>query len=224
MSHIRKQSIGYHVVLALVLCPSGLRAQLPLHALDASFGASSNTSRFSLTGLHRVSVVHGSAWVGVGLRATAYAAKTAEFTNRGTVQGVLTATTPIAATVYGLNLMLEGDLQLTSSVSLGANLDIVGVATGPTRSLGLVGAKPNGVSLFEYGSRDRGSLNSEFYVSVALNQAIHFRLGASHYVLGYDVTDQVSAGPGIPASSRYQRFATVPFVALSIPLFGHEHR
>ena len=221
---MRTHSIGCSFVLALVLCPSAARAQLPLHALDASFGASNSTSRFSLTGLHRVSVAQGSAWVGIGLRATAYTAKTADFTNRGTVQGVLVATTPIAAAVYGLNLMLEGDIRVTGSVSVGANLDIVGVAAGPTRSLGSVSAKPTGVSLFEYGSNDRGSLNSEFYVAVALNSAVRLRLGASHYVLGYDVTDQVSAGPGIPASSRYQRFATVPFVAISIPLFGHERR
>lgn len=65
------------------------------------------------------------------------------------------------------------------------------------------------------GAADRGSLNSAFYVGVTASRRVRVRAGLSHFVLGYRVTDRSSASA---PSSRYQRFETVPFLAVSLGL------
>ena len=62
-------------------------------------------------------------------------------------------------------------------------------------------------SLFIYGDRDRGSLNSEFFLGLQAGSALTLRGGVSHYVTGY-------RGMAGGASTRYLRFDTVPFLAL----------
>jgi len=119
------------------------------------------------------------------------------------------------AAVYALNGAVFGKLDLTNLVALGANLDVIGVATGPTRTAGSLSEKPQAFSYFRYGSGDHGALNSEFFVSLRVAPRVRVRGGASHYVTNYTVTD--TAAVGAPRS-RYQKFQTVPFIAVRLQL------
>jgi hypothetical protein len=193
-----------------------LAAQQPSGAVDGSLGIGSDAARAALGAFHRVTLVPERAWFGFGLRATAYTGDPQDFTNRGLQQGGLAASLPIDPAVYGLNAALAGDLQLVGRLGLGFNLDLIGVATGPARQSGAIEAKPAVGSMFRYGSADRGSLNSEFFVSLAVARRVHIRVGSSHFVLGYEVTDRSGGGQTAAARSRYQRFFTVPFVAVSL--------
>jgi len=191
-----------------------LAAQLPLISLDASVGAKGGARRAAVSAWYPVVHLVGRVHLGLGARVSAYGGDPIGYTNRGTVQG-LASTVPIDPAVYALNGAVLGELDLTNLVALGANLDVIGVATGPTRTAGSLAEKPQGFSYFRYGSGDHGALNSEFFVSLRVAPRVRVRGGASHYVTNYTVTD--TAAVGAP-SSRYQKFQTVPFIAVRLQL------
>ncbi len=167
---------------------------------DASIGLNGDAGRFSLSASRHVRVIPDCWSLGVGLRATAYAGVVTELRSRGTVSGTLAAMVPIDPAVYGINAVVATDLRVA----------------GPVRRTGPLDAKPAAGSLFLDGSRDRGSLNSELAVSLALAPRLRLRGGSSHYVLGYSVADGSSAAQAAAPRSRYQRFFTVPFLAVSV--------
>ena len=183
---------------------------------DASIGLNRDAGRFSVSAFRHIGVVPARLSVGVGVRATAYAGRVSEFRNRGTVSGALVTMVPIDPAVYGINAVVATDLRVAGPVHLEFNLDVAGLAAGPTYRTGSLEAKPATGSLFLYGSRDRGSLNSELAITLALSPRLRLRAGSSHYVLGYAVTDRSAGTPAAGAKSRYQRFFTVPFVAIAL--------
>lgn len=192
-----------------------LAAQLSPISLDASVGAKGGAQRAAVSVWYPVIHLAGRLRLGLGARVSSYRGDPIEYTNRGTVQGSLASTVSIDPAVYALNGAVFGELDLTNRVALGANLDVIGVATGPTWTAGSLSEKPEGLSYFRYGSRDHGALNSEFFVSLRLAPRVRVRGGASHYVTNYTVTD--TAALGAP-SSRYQKFQTVPFIAVGLRL------
>jgi hypothetical protein len=201
------------------LCAATLAAPLGAQRspiwLDASVGAKGGAQRAALSVWYPVVHFTGRLHLGLGARVSAYGGDPIGYTNRGTVQGNLASTVAIDPAVYALTGAVFGELDLTNLVALGANLDVVGVATGPTRMAGSLSEKPQGLSYFRYGSRDHGALNSEFFLSLRVAPRVQVRGGASHYVTNYTVTD--TAAVGAP-SSRHQRFQTVPFIALRLRL------
>lgn len=192
-----------------------LGAQLPPISLDASLGANGGAQRAAVSVWYPVVRLDGRLHLGLGARVSAYAGDPIGYTNRGTVQGSLASSVTIDPAVYALNGAVFGELGLSNLVALGANLDFVGVATGPTRTAGSLAEKPQAFSYFRYGSADHGALNSEFFVSLRVAPRFLVRAGVSHYVTNYMVTD--TAAGGAP-SSRYQKFQTVPFVAVTLRL------
>jgi hypothetical protein len=205
---------AFFLGLVLLLMPGSLlRAQGLRMSWDASVGFNGDAGRFSLAAIRHVGVIPGRWSVGLGIRATAYGGAAADFRNRGTVAGALTDRVSIDPAVYGINAAVATDLRVAGPVHLEFNLDLAGFAAGLERRTGPLEARPATGSLFLYESRDRGSLNSELAVSLALSPRFRLRAGSSHYVLGYTVTDRSS---GTPLVSRYQRFFTVPFLALSL--------
>jgi len=192
-----------------------LDAQLSTIWLDASVGAKGGAQRAAVSAWYPVVHLTGRLSLGLGVRASLYGGDSIGYTNRGTVQGSLASTISIDPAVYAFNGAVFGQLDLTNLVALGANLDVIGVATGPTRMAGSLSEKPQGLSYFRYGSRDHGALNSEFFVSLQVAPRVQVRGGASHYVTNYTVTD--TAAVGAP-SSRYQKFQTVPFIAVRLRL------
>ncbi len=120
----------------------------------------------------------------------------------------------VADAVAGANLAVGSELPL-GPVSLGANLELVGLAIGAQWHQGSLQGEPQTVSLFRYGAADLGALNSEFYFLLGLSARLAARAGLSHYVTNYAVTNTAAAGG---PTARYQRFETVPFAALRLRL------
>lgn len=209
---------AFHAALCLAAVGAPLAAQQPSIALDASVGAKRGAVAAQRVAISAWSAVHhlgGRLHLGFGVRVSAYAGDAIDYTNRGTVQGSLAPSVTIDPAVYALDGAVFGELGLIDRVAVGANLDLVGVATGPTRTVGSLVEKPQALSYFRYGSADHGALNSEFFVAVRVAARLQLRAGVSHYVTNYTVTDTAAAGA---PSSRYQRFQTVPCVAVSLRL------
>ena len=198
-------------VLCAAILATPLAAQRPRLALDASVGATSGAQRAAVSTWYAIVRRTGHWDLGVGARLSAYAGAPIGYTNRGTVQGSLTSTLTIDPAIYALNGAVFGELSLIPSVAVGANLDILGLATGPTRAVGSLRATPQAGSYFRYGSGDHGALNSEFFLSLRVAESVQLRAGMSHYVTDYSVS--ASGTLGAP-STRYQKFQTVPFVAV----------
>ena len=215
----RSRRSAESALFALACCfPGGrLLAQGLRLSLDLSAGLDGGVGRVAVAAFRHTSLAPDRWSVGAGLRATGYAGQVASFRNRGTVSGNLAANVPIDPLVSGLNVAVATDIRIAGPVHLEFNLDVAGVAVGPTRRSGNLEAKPATGSLFLYASRDRGSLNSELAVSIALSRRLRLRGGLSHYVLGYRVTDTVAI-PGDRFGARYQKFFTAPFVAVGFAL------
>jgi hypothetical protein len=145
--------------------------------------------------------------VGAGVRATTFTGAAAIYRNQGETTFLLAETLSLSPDVWAINAMVLGAVRITERVSIGANRDLVGVAGGRGRVVGAATLEPARLSLFGYGNRDRGSLNSEFFASVNVRRRLRVRGGLSHYVLGYEAHDG-------DVKTRYLRFYNVPFIAL----------
>ncbi len=174
--------------------------------LDGSFGYGSDAWRASLSSQWRLSVGSRLA-LGAGARLTYYAGEAGEYRNQGATAIALPATLEIDPSVWGLNLMVSGQVRLIRRLIAGANIDVAGIAGGPDRSAGGASLEPAPWSLLLYGDDDRGSLNSEFFLGYDLDDRFQLRGGVSHYVVGYRASDGTT-------DTRYLRFDTVPFLAL----------
>src|SRR3989449_8181323 len=207
-----------HFSLA-ALCAAALAAplatQLSPISLDASVGGKGGARRAAVRAWYPVVQAAGRLHLGLGARVSAYGGDPIDYPNRGTVQGSLASNVPIDPVVYALNSAVFGELDLTNPVALGANLDVIGVATGPTRTAGSLSEKPQGFSYFRYGSGDHRALNSEVFVSLRVAPRVRVRGGARHYVTTHTVTD--TAAGGAP-SSRHQKVQNVAFHARRLPL------
>lgn len=202
-------------VLFLACLGLPLQAQGTRLALDASVGAGNGARRDAAALWYDAASSLARVRLGVGIRASRYAGDRITYENRGTVRGRLTPDVAIDPLVLGINAALLGEFALAGRLAFGANLDLVGLATGPTRTTGSLTAKPEAVSSFRWAVRDRGALDSEFYVGAPVAGRLHLRAGISHFVTNYTVTDATTGGS---SRSRYQRFQTVPFVAVRVRL------
>ena len=174
--------------------------------LDASVGFSGGAWRAAVSSQWRRDI--GSRLtLGTGVRLTHYDGEAASYRNQGAMTTALPDRLLIDPAVWGLNVMVSAQARLVGSLAAGANLDLVGVAGGPTRQLGAAAVKPAHGSLFRYGDNDRGSLNSEFFLAVSVGRRLELRGGMSHYVAGYTAAAGTSA-------TRYLRFETVPFLGV----------
>ena len=98
---------------------------------------------------------------------------------------------------------------------VGFNLDLAGISFGPERLGGYERliiqvppvARPTSGNLLLGGSKDRGSLNSELYASLALPAGLSVRVAYSHLVTGYEAE-----------GSRYRRFRNLAALGLSYQL------
>lgn len=190
--------------LFLLGAPVVVEGQRPL--VDASIGASAESARLGVGAIWQVRL-GDRIRLGAGPRLTRFSGEAHSYRTHETRPPGLASRVDIAPEVWALNLMVSAELGLAGPFELGANLDLAGVAAGPSRMAGGERLVPARGSLFLYGDRDRGSLNSEYYLGVAVTPRLRIRAGLSHYVTGYRVAD----GPTRP---RYLRFDSVPFLAL----------
>lgn len=194
-------------LLSFALLLATVPAQAQRLAWDGSVGISRDAWRAAATGLWRVEVGR-SLRLGVGARLSRYGGETSSYRSPDEARpAALPLRVRLAPSVWGLNLAVEGQVQVFGPVTVGANLDLAGIATGGSRRDSGLKLEPARGSLFRYGDRDRGSLNSEFFLGWEAGHALALRAGVSHYVIGY-------RGTAGGASTRYLRFDTVPFLAL----------
>jgi hypothetical protein len=155
----------------------------------------------------RRSLPVGPLTLGAGTRLSYYFARARAYRNRDEVSTALPTRLLIDPSIRGLNLLAQGELSLVGPLAAGANIDLAGLAVGPRRSSGSATLEVAHGSLLLLGTRDRGSLTSEFFLAVRAGRGVVLRAGVSHYVTGY----RAEAGG---TRSRYSRFDTVPFLSV----------
>ena len=175
------------------LLPQAAQAQSPLPTAR-------HATVFDLTGavgptLNYASVAAWRLWgldtggrfqVGAGLRASHFFTDGYDL-DRQTGPGEATIGV-LSPRIYSLNAAFHLRARVAGPVRLGFNLDAAGRSFGPERSTtaasGLV--QPTRGNLLLGGSRDRGSLNSEFYLAMGLPRGLNLRVGWSHLVTGHE--------------------------------------
>ena len=114
------------------------------------------------------------------------------------------------------NAALHLRVRVAGPVRIGCSIDLAGVSAGSTRLF--TDAQTNGaprvtrVNLLRGGSKDRGSLNSEFYVSADPTPRLSVRGGLSHVVNGFELhfADDYRV--------RYHKFGNLFFLGISYTL------
>lgn len=93
--------------------------------------------------------------------------------------------------LVALNAALHLRARVVGRFRVGFTIDLVGLTLGSGKSYGhgqLIGTlRPTRVNLLLGGEKDRGSLNSEFYVSADLTPHLSVRAGLSHVVNAYEI-------------------------------------
>ena len=171
------------------LLPAPAKAQSPLptarHAtvfdLTGAVGPALNYASVHAWRLWGVDA-GGRFQVGLGLRASHFFADGYDL-DRQTGTGSPTLAV-LAPRLYSLNAAFHLRARVAGPVRLGFNLDAAGLSFGPDRSTSaaLEQGRPTTGNLLRGGSGDRGSLNSEFYLSAALPRGLSVRAGWSHLV------------------------------------------
>ena len=202
-SALTRESVLVGVLTAVVVPVHQVSAQQFLG--DGSLGYTADAWRVAASGEWGLEVF-GGVTLGAGLRLTFYGGDPRSYRNQGTTTPGLPATLSVEPAVWGVNLMVSGQARLQGPVGAGANIDLAGLAVGPSRRSGTASLEPARGSLLLYGNNDRGSLNSEFFVVVTVSGHLQLRGDVSHYVVGYGATDGTSR-------TRYLRFDSVPFLA-----------
>ena len=131
---------------------------------------------------------------------------------------------PDRVTIDGARLaMINADIHASAKIAPrlegGFNLDVAGFSFGahenasfrrsssdPART---VGASPGGGNLFLFGSNDRGSLNSEFYLAWQFSPSWSVRGGLAHLLTEYVIADDLGG-----ATRRYRKFSNLAFAAV----------
>lgn len=173
---------------------------------DASIGAGGGSWRAAVGGVWQLDLA-GRLRLGAGARLIHFDGDSKSYRTHDSRPAALPARIPLSPEVWALNLAVSAELRLAGPIGAGANLDLAGIAAGPSCIVNGTRLSPARWSVFLYGDRDHGSLNSEFFVNVQATRRVALRAGASHFITGY----KVSEGSTRP---RYLRFDTVPFLAV----------
>jgi len=155
----------------------------------------------------------GRVQAGLGGRVTYFWADHSELDNQSDASKAATLTV-LEPRLLAFNVALHARVRVVGPVRVGFNLDVLGATFGPDRDGQLTPdmayqrpPRPVWNNLLQGGLADRGSLNSEFYTSVALPHRLSLRGGWSHVVTAYDVD-----------GTRYRRFQNLAVLGLSYRL------
>lgn len=163
------------------------------HSTQVSLGVSSSAQTTSVAWNPRwrcfdFAQIH----LGTGIRQSAFTGQklTLETAEHEVIErGDLSAFTSVSPRIFALNGFISADVWLLDWFELGFNLDIGGVSFGTSQSgrydePGFDAAyelSPTRWNLLRGNTRDLGTLNSEFFVSVPLKPQVALRLGWSHF-------------------------------------------
>jgi len=166
--------------------------------------------------------------VGLGARLTSffgsgavpYTTADASLISANTVN-TLTVRDPQA---HSLNAQFLIRFRAVAALELGFDIDLVGFAFGPSRTGDyaatdpqFAGPQPASVSGFDLlllGKRDRGQLDSEFFLAWWFTEKLAIRAGLSHFATGYTTDNNLDNG-----ADRFRVSQNLGFLALSWRLF-----
>ncbi len=195
---------------------AGAQDAPPRHAtvLDLTGATSSELHYASAAGWRLWGLDRGGRFqVGLGARASYFWGPTADFGNQNDAARPDRLVVP-QPRLLALNLAFHLRARVAGPVGVGFNLDFLGASFGPDRpadfgptsSLAAT-TRPVRFNLLQGGLPDRGSLNSELYLRVALPHRLSLRGSYSHLVTAYAVDD-----------TRYRQFRNLLGLGVSYEL------
>lgn len=224
---IRKMALAAIFASTLMSSPAAAQSLSDVPTVySASVAIGSGITTFSGAAARSVYVGTSDRFrVGLNVRATAATTNElglAPIDPRGVV-GATSDTLAVSASMATINIGVNAVVDITERLHGGLNIDVFGFGTGPSTSAAYyatpgataaaVSTKPTGLNIFAGGTGDRGSLNSEFFLSWTLNDRSTLRGGLSHQVLEYEVTvDDVPAS----SASRFRRYSNLVFVGITL--------
>ena len=218
-----------HKSRLLAICvagASGLAAQstsAPVISYDLTVDGGQLARAVSIAGLGRHAFFgDGRLLLGYGVRASYYFGDGIKYRPAGARNvpaGVYDTLTIGTSRVIALNVSAHAAVRVAGPLELGMNIDIVGVgaggsASGSYRTSGTaspvsVSASPASFNLFQYGSKDRGSLNSEFYAAWRATPAWTVRGGLAHFLAEYQANRQLNSN-----TDRFRIYKNLGFLGL----------
>lgn len=202
--------------LAAQSAPAGaLRWDLTAGNGNGATSASVGVVKFHRAGTDRLRV-------GLGLRAT-YVAGDLKLSPAGAknVPAGVIDTLFLSAGALMVNVSGHFGVIVTDRLRLGLNIDLAGVGTGASRNASYrasaatarttVKASPTAANLFLYGSKDRGSLNSEFFAAWELSDRLTLRGGLSHQLVEYEADRTLSSN-----TQRFRSYSNLLFLGLRL--------
>jgi len=122
---------------------------------------------------------------------------------------------------HALNLAAYANYRVLAAVEAGFNIDVIGLGFGPARIAdsrstdsryqGRYAAQPSSFNLLQGGKRDRGTLNSEFYLAYWFGPRAGVRVGASHEVAEYTLAAPLAYG-----NDRFRHSSTLAFMSFGL--------
>lgn len=131
----------------------------------------------------------------------------------------------IASThIYALNALINVGYRFTRNLTVGFNIDVVGISFGGENKGVYVNgtdvqnvlANPTGFNLLLIGNNDRGTLDSEFYVKYRLNDRWSVKGGLQHLFMEYTTVTKVQQLP--EPNDRFRNVSTQVILGVSMRL------
>lgn len=200
--------IGLLTLLSMSSMAQEIPTKKSIQLVDLTLGfGSSQTSLSASYGKNWNMGKSQKFFIGTGIRFSGVSSKGKTFTsapaslasNPANLDSLFSSNTNF----YALNAMLNLGYTLSPKISLGFNIDFIGVSFGPSRFMQFSGngtqttttAKPTSMNILLIGNNDRGTLNSEFYLRYKLNNQWGFKVAMQHFFTELTTTSKVQTLP-----------------------------
>lgn len=218
MRHARL--VALCIILPVAPASAQDSANAPEIRLDGAIGVGSSRHTLALSLTHQFGVLSQRRLrLGYGLRYSHLGGERLGFrtSDRGQLGGGPVDRVDLEPNIHALNAEIHIGYRIGNRVEAGFNIDLLGVGFGPDRTFdqsssggSSVTGSPSSFNLLRLGRRDRGSLDSEFYLALAVSPRLVLRGGLSHYVAEYETDQPLSGG-----SDRVRSVGNLVFAALT---------
>lgn len=211
---------------ALLAAPALAAAGTDRHSatLDASLGAAPDRATAAVSWNHPLAVFPGRLEAGLGARLTSFRARGPLVFRTGDPDlvraGLVNRLVLSDPWVTSLNVQLLVVLRIAGPLEAGFDIDLAGFSFGPARTgdyeatdPAFAGPRRARVSSFDLllgDIRDRGQLNSEFFLGWRLDERWTVRAGLSHVATEYRTVEPLDGG-----NRRFRRFTNQLFAGVS---------
>jgi hypothetical protein len=208
-SHMSRNPIVFSLVFFMLLFCGQVFAQMPNGALstggtDGIFFASMSVAQvrnLSSTGLWR--------WA-YGIRYTSVFSWDQDYRGEGDPSMIIKK-----VQTHSFNFAVHIIYQLSSSWTIGANLDLFGLGTGSGSQFRYlrgvdarpgIGTSPPRYNLFKFSNHNLGNLNSEIFAAFPMNEFWNFRFGISYFMSEMDPNHELANGDNHFWNNRFLGF------------------